>query len=186
MIYFVRQITQRASQPNAFVQFESVVYAIVEFADIVCYPGGKYTTGSGRMAIPLSGGHQGLGCWLTRNQFTSEHLYFQTALPMKLCPAHFRNSLNSYLTRPDILPFSNDKLINAQKFYASDGVTTLQEVTHAVWFGGPSSGYWQRFWRDVRGTNNSLVQTLSLTLRLSSGAYFDAFRSTGSSSLERD
>ncbi|KAF9047157.1 hypothetical protein BDZ89DRAFT_1127202 [Hymenopellis radicata] len=149
-------IVQRASQPNGFVKFQSVIYSIVEFADIVCYGSGKYTTGSGRMVIPLSG-PKSTGCWLTQNKFTVEHLYSETHLPMRLCQPHLRDGLNKLLTRPDILPFSNDKLINAQNFYASDGVTTLQEVTHAVWHGHPTSGYWQRFWRDVRGSNNSLV-----------------------------
>ncbi|KAK7059121.1 hypothetical protein VNI00_001747 [Paramarasmius palmivorus] len=149
-----RNIAQRASQPNGFVQYQGEVYAIVEFADIVCYNGAssKYTTGAGRMAIALSSDNS-VGCWLSQTKYYAEHQYSKTKLPKALCAADLRNGLNALLNSPATTPMSNEKLINTfGKFYGSDGKTPVIEVTHAVWFGG-SDGYWQRFWRDSSGSS---------------------------------
>ncbi|KIY71891.1 hypothetical protein CYLTODRAFT_418434 [Cylindrobasidium torrendii FP15055 ss-10] len=158
-------IVQRASQPNAVVPFEGEVYLITELVDIVCFAEGtsKYTVGAGRYIVPLSVPDEA-GCWLSQTEYYTEHLYNQTSLSVDICPELLMTGLSALLERPDILPFTNARLINAGQFFASDGQTPLQEVTHAVWFDdGQGSGYWQRFWRDVKGSNNSLVNWVEFT-----------------------
>lgn len=150
-------------QPNGFVTHAGSLYAIIESADISCFnPSNKATNGAGRLAVRYSsatGQPISSPCWLVQNQYTLSHLYLETPIGGELCSRELRGALNQLLTRPDIVPFSNDKLINAPVYYAIDGTTPLQELTHAVWHIKKSGlGYWQRFWRDTSGTNNSYVR----------------------------
>ena len=157
------QITQRGSQPNSFVKYGSAVYAVMEAVDITCFNKGasKYTRGAGRYVVSVSN-DTSTGCWLTQNSYWTEHLWKNTpsGIGKSLCAEPLKSELTTLLNRPDIQPMTNEKLINVGSYYAPDGTHTLQEVTHAVWFDDGSNtgkGYWQRFWRDTSGTNNTLA-----------------------------
>ncbi|KAH7090103.1 hypothetical protein BKA62DRAFT_835106 [Auriculariales sp. MPI-PUGE-AT-0066] len=159
-------ITQRGSQPNAFVKFKSSVYAVIEAVDITCYNSGgsKYTQ-------------------LVLDRAPME----EHQVPNALCANPLRTKLTTLLNRPDIQPMTNEKLINVGTYLASDGVHSLQEVTHAVWFDDGTNtgkGYWQRFWRDTSSvSSNSLVTWTEFSTSVDGSDWFPAVVQSGTNKI---
>ncbi|GFZ44383.1 hypothetical protein JCM24511_02105 [Saitozyma sp. JCM 24511] len=140
-----------------------MVYAVADSSNFFCNNktlGSSYTRGAGRIARPMNltrGGPSGPPCWLYQNEFTYGPLAFDktvhgTQWGMAFC--HESDLLNQVLDYPGEVPAWSSVLYN-NKFYAADHAHDLQEPTHSVW--DPINYGWQRFWRDISSTSNSMA-----------------------------
>ncbi|KAH8883246.1 hypothetical protein GQ53DRAFT_883370 [Thozetella sp. PMI_491] len=164
------QIWQRAFQALALVEAKGQVYAVAQSTDFYCWGSiGSGTKAAGRVARPvlLDGSPAGDPCWLTKNQDTDIQLFnetiYGTKYGMKYCEDE--NIINAILDEPATAPAWGDWLYD-HNLYAADGVHYMQEQTHAVWFkdaSHPGGGYWQRFWRDITATNNTMAVWVETT-----------------------
>ena len=157
-----RSIVQRAWQPIGFVHLpeENELYAVGLSASEAC-PGGYQSAGKVAQRINKNGSAIGDPCWLLKNEYTTTQLYnetiFGTKFSMRDCEK--KSVINSKLEEPDAVPAWGSWLYN-HELYAADGRYNMQEQTFATWFDdddSPTGGYWQRFWRDISATNNSLA-----------------------------
>ncbi|KAG7088028.1 hypothetical protein E1B28_012065 [Marasmius oreades] len=178
-------IIQRALQPSALVEYNGDIYSIIEPVDRVC-PGGPGSNsgavdGAGRLAARFNistGQLTAKACWLSKNSFTTASQYKQTPLGDSLCSTDILNGLNPLLDRPDILPFTDARMINSPKFVGSDGSSSMTEVTHAVW--NEQGQYWARFWRDSTGSKTTFVHWVEFSSEETGNDWFPAkFNSNG-------
>ncbi|CZR57931.1 uncharacterized protein PAC_07821 [Phialocephala subalpina] len=155
-------IWQRAIGGLAVLEVDSEIWGVGETTDFFCWGDiGSGTRGAGRIARQLStvdGMPIGDPCWLNQNNWTYIELYnetvYGTEYGMKFCEK--ADEMNAQLVEPTKVPAWSAWLYNDQ-LYAANNWSSLQEVTHSVWIeqdDGP--GYWQRFWRDISPTNNSM------------------------------
>ncbi|KAF9263000.1 hypothetical protein L218DRAFT_987987 [Marasmius fiardii PR-910] len=184
-----RGIIQRALQPSALVEYNGDVWSILEPVDRVC-PGNTGTAngrtdGAGRLAARFdvsTGQITQKACWLSKNSFTTASQYKQTPLGDNLCDDSLRNGLDAFLDHPDLLPFTDARLINSQKFVGSDGSSTMTEVTHAVW--NVKDQYWTRYWRDSTGSKTSFVHWVEFSTDKAAKDWFPAnYSSTGANKM---
>ncbi|KAH8833967.1 hypothetical protein DL96DRAFT_1703596 [Flagelloscypha sp. PMI_526] len=164
---YTAQVTQRALQPAAIVQYAGSVYLIAETADISCNNGTRIATrGAGRLAVRFStsGKQLSKACWLVQNQVTKDDLYAQTPVGATMCAPPLVHGLGVLLNRPDTLPFTNSLLINSPKFVGSDGSSPMIEVTKAVW--NHKGRYWQRHWRDSSSKTTYVSNFVSIRSEL--------------------
>lgn len=71
---------------------------------------------------------------------------------MKYC--EHAQEIEDYLKKPAKVPAWGTWLYQT-KMYAADNTHDVQEPTHAVWFNSSYGSYWERFWRDISGSNIS-------------------------------
>lgn len=162
-------IWQRAIGALAVLELDNTIWAVAETTNFYCWGHlGSGTKGAGRIArqiSPVDSSVIGDPCWLSTTDWVNATLYNETAYGlaygMKICDKS--HELNAKLVKPDMVPAWSAWLYNNQLF-ADDKKTSLQEPTHAVWIkGDDGKGYWQRFWRDISATDNSLAVWVETT-----------------------
>jgi hypothetical protein len=154
-------IWQRAIGGLTVLELNSTIWAVGQTTDWFCAGDlGSGTRGAGRIArqlSPVDGSTIGNPCWLTQNNWTTITLYnetiYGTEYGMAFCDS--AAALNAMMEQPSMVPPWSDWLFN-NELHAGNTATSLQEVTHAVWIEEESGGYWQRFWRDISATDNSM------------------------------
>lgn len=154
-------IWQRAIGGLAVLNLGSEIWAIGQTTDFFCWGDiGSGTRGAGRIArrlSPADGSSIGDPCWLNQNNWTYITLYnetrYGTQYGMQFCES--ATELNAMLESPKTVPAWSDWLYNNQ-LDSYNSTTSLQEVTHAVWIEDGGTGCWQRFWRDISPTDNSM------------------------------
>lgn len=164
-------IWQRALQALTVVEVNNVVFAIGQTTDFYCWGNlGSGSKAAGRIARPVDNNGHAAGdpCWLTMNEWTEPLLFnetiYGTQYSIKFCDD--RDAINALLHEPAEVPAWGDWLYN-HELYAADGVHYMQENTHAIWVSDNSSesgGYWQRFWRDITATNNTMAVWVETTV----------------------
>ena len=162
-------IWQRAIGGLAVLQLDSEIWAVGETTDFFCWGDiGSGTKGAGRIARQISSVDSSIigdPCWLSQTEYAYVTLYnetiYGTEYGMKCCER--ADELNSMLNQPSKVPAWSAWLYNNELF-AADNTTSLQEVTHSVRIEGEGGkGYWQRFWRDISPTNNSMRVWVEVT-----------------------
>ena len=162
-------IWQRAIGGLAVLELGLEIWAIGETTDFYCWGDiGSGTKGAGRIArqiSPTDGDVIGDPCWLMQTEYAYVTLYnetvYGTEYGMKFCER--AEELNKMLEEPTKVPAWSAWLYN-NELYAGNSTTSLQEVTHSVWIEAEGGkGYWQRFWRDITATNNSMRVWVEVT-----------------------
>ncbi|KAH8648484.1 hypothetical protein BX600DRAFT_484243 [Xylariales sp. PMI_506] len=155
-------IAQRAWQPTSFLYLpdHDELYTIVQSASIACPANYEAAGRMARLIDKSTGLPYGDPCWLVKNEYTTLQLYnetiFGTEYGMKDCSR--TQEINEALLQPQQVPAWGSWLYN-HELYAADDYHNMQEPTHALWIQdstSPDGGYWQRFWRDISPTNNTL------------------------------
>jgi hypothetical protein len=161
-------IWQRAIGGLAVLELGSEIWAVGETTDFFCWGSiGSGTKGAGRIARQISSTEAaviGDPCWLSQTEYAYVTLYnetvYGTEYGMKFCER--ADELNAMLDKPSLVPAWSAWLYN-NELYANNSMTSLQEVTHSVWIEEGEKGYWQRFWRDISPTNNSMKVWVEVT-----------------------
>ncbi|KAF1973959.1 hypothetical protein BU23DRAFT_553634 [Bimuria novae-zelandiae CBS 107.79] len=151
------RIWQRALHPTAWVPIgNDTLYAVSQTTLRYCWgDDAKGTKAAGRIARRISKVGQPVGdpCWTSQNNWTSVVRFNETiygAYGMKHC--QHAAQIEAYLKKPSRVPAWGTWLYQT-KLFAADDTHDMQEPTHAVWFGNKWSGYWERFWRDISGSD---------------------------------
>lgn len=153
------RIWQRALHPAAWVPIDKhVLYAVSQTTLRYCWSDtAKGTKAAGRLARRISKSGQPVGepCWTSQNNWTSVVRFNDTiygSYGMRFCP--HAAQIEEYLKKPDKVPAWGTWLYQT-KLFAADDTHDMQEPTHAVWTGPKNGvrGYWERFWRDISGSD---------------------------------
>ncbi|KAL1595955.1 hypothetical protein SLS60_009645 [Paraconiothyrium brasiliense] len=151
------RIWQRALHPAAWVPVDQDhLYAVSQTTLRYCWgDDAKGTKAAGRIARRISKTGQPIGnpCWTSQSNWTSVVRFNETiygTYGMKFCK--HAAQIEAYLKRPQKVPAWGTWLYQT-KLYAADDTHDMQEPTHAVWFSNKTGGYWERFWRDISGSN---------------------------------
>lgn len=162
-------VWQRAIGGLAVLELDSEIWAVGETTDFYCWGDvGSGTKGAGRIARQISSADSstiGDPCWMIQTDWAYVTLYnetiYGTEYGMKFCER--ADELNAMLDEPSKVPAWSSWLYD-NELYAANSITSLQEVTHSVWIQGEGEkGYWQRFWRDISATNNSMRVWVEVT-----------------------
>jgi hypothetical protein len=164
------QIWQRALQALTIVEVRGQVYAVAQTSNFYCYGSlGSGVKAAGRIARAVlpDGSAAADPCWLTKNEYTDALLFNETIFGIEYGMSYCedKDALNALLAEPAEVPAWGDWLYN-NELYAADGVHYMQEQTHAVWVSDDevsAGGYWQRFWRDITATNNTMAVWVETT-----------------------
>lgn len=153
------RIWQRALHPAAWVPIdEDHLYAVSQTTLRYCWgDDAKGTKAAGRIARRISKTGQPIGnpCWTSQSNWTSVVKFNETiygTYGMQFCP--HAAQIENHLQKPEKVPAWGTWLYQT-KLYAADDMHDMQEPTHAVRTGNKTSGYWQRFWRDI--SNSSTI-----------------------------
>lgn len=152
------RIWQRAHHPVAWVPInKNTLYAVSQTTLRYCWgEDAKGTKAAGRIArvIDKSGKPVGDPCWTSQNNWTEVVRFNETIYGkkygMKFCK--HAKQIEAYLKEPAKVPAWGTWLYQT-KLYAADDMHDMQEPTHSVWFGNKLGGYWERFWRDISGSD---------------------------------
>lgn len=157
-----RQIWQRGLGALQIVKVGRTMYGVLQTMDFFCAGDlDSDTRGAGRIAraIDRYGRPASDPCWVMKNNSTDVLLQnetiYGTKYGMKYCSQE--RKIEEILESPAEASAWSSWIYN-HKLYAADGKHYMQEKTHALWIKDHSSkygGYWQRFWRDITGTDNS-------------------------------
>lgn len=151
------RIWQRAHHPVAWVPIDKDhLYAVSQTTLRYCWSDqAKGTKAAGRIArvIDRKGRPVGDPCWTQQNNWTEVVRFNETiygTYGMKYCK--HAKKIEEYLKEPEKVPAWGTWLYQT-KMYAADDKHDVQEPTHSVWFGSKHGGYWERFWRDISGSD---------------------------------
>ncbi|KAF2029367.1 hypothetical protein EK21DRAFT_67770 [Setomelanomma holmii] len=151
------RIWQRALHPAAWVPIDKeTLYAVSQTTLRYCWgDDAKGTKAAGRIAriIDKQGRPVGDPCWTSQNEWSEVVRFNETVYGkygMQFCK--HAKQIEAYLKEPAKVPAWASWLYET-KLYAADDTHDMQEPTHSIWFGSESGGYWERFWRDISGSN---------------------------------
>ncbi|KAK9412877.1 putative Sialidase domain-containing protein [Seiridium unicorne] len=151
-------VQQRALGALTIIDYNETLYALGETTNFWCAGSlGSGNHGAGRVARPIGydGSIAGDPCWIEKTNWTDFVGYpetvYGTEYGMKYCDD--AAALRAILAEPDHVPAWSAWLYNGN-LYTENGVNYMQENTFAVWI--EELGVWQRFWRDITATNNTM------------------------------
>ncbi|KAK7754715.1 hypothetical protein SLS62_003273 [Diatrype stigma] len=155
---------------------DTTLYAVSQTTIRYCWgEGDQGTKAAGRVARAIDrrdGRPVGDPCWASRNEWTDAVGFPETVYGTRygMRPCRHARQIEAYLSEPATVP-AWESWLYATALYAADDAHDVQEPTNAVWFpsndsdssthsrsndgggGGGGGGYWERFWRDISGSD---------------------------------